>query len=529
MSRWTVCVRGSLALIALAACLLRAHIETMPRALAAPEEFRIATWNIRSGEGRCPIGAICPFTDSTQNCGATTAPMNAWGHGIPQAQLRALDQDSSVLAIGLQESWGCGAPDAVRRALGWDYASASFNGTALVARFGIAGVLQSHELSPAGQLQTFVLGADVCVDAPCTASVRAYVTHLQFSAPDDHLIDQVLQGYSRTMLAWIASEAHADKHVLIGDFNAFEREVEARVRCELAFDHQTPSIIRGAGYADAWIALHGTRLGLTATLNRNGCGLQNGGPFKRIDYGYVKGFTPITSALFGVVPINSPAPSDHYGLLTGFTGPTDPVDGASLSSSLIPLPSGEILLRAADDATPHMVGRWSIVANATANGGREWRNANWNEAKIAPPMPSPHSYFEVTFTAPARTPYQLWLRMHAQADSYSNDSVWVQFSDALNAAGAPAYRIGSGDGMPVILEERANAGVKGWGWADTGYGVAGTPIAFATSGTHTIRIQQREDGPGIDQILLSPRVYFHAAPGAVMSDTTWFRPTQVPQ
>ena len=66
--------------------------------------------------------------------------------------------------------------------------------------------------------------------------------------------------------------------------------------------------------------------------------------------------------------------------------------------------------------------------------------------RSTPTQPAPPNHFEVTFTAAAATPYQLWLRMRARADSYANDSVWVQFSDALNAAGAPVYRIGTPTG-----------------------------------------------------------------------------------
>src|SRR5262249_1426096 len=162
-----------------------------------------------------------------------TAPLNAWGLDIPQAALRTLDADPSVVAIGIQEGWVCGAPAMVKGALGWQYASPSFNGTGLVTRFGINGALRSTLLSPAGNEPTSAIGADGCVDQPCSAPLRVYVTHLQYTAPDDHTVDQVLQGYTHTLLAWIAAQPHADKHVLIGDFNAFEREVEASVRCEL--------------------------------------------------------------------------------------------------------------------------------------------------------------------------------------------------------------------------------------------------------------------------------------------------------
>jgi hypothetical protein len=43
---------------------------------------------------------------------------------------------------------------------------------------------------------------------------------------------------------------------------------------------------------------------------------------------------------------------------------------------------------------------------------------------------------------------------------------------------------------------------------------------FATTGTHTIRIQLREDGLSLDQIVLSADRYATAAPGATKNDAT---------
>ncbi len=51
-------------------------------------------------------------------------------------------------------------------------------------------------------------------------------------------------------------------------------------------------------------------------------------------------------------------------------------------------------------------------------------------------------------------------------------------------------------------------------------GVLGPVIYFATSGPQTIRIQQREDGLSIDQIVLSPSLFLDAAPGSLHNDVT---------
>jgi hypothetical protein len=48
----------------------------------------------------------------------------------------------------------------------------------------------------------------------------------------------------------------------------------------------------------------------------------------------------------------------------------------------------------------------------------------------------------------------------------------------------------------------------------------GPVISFATSGVKRLRIQNREDGLAIDQIVLSPAAYLDRSPGALKDDTT---------
>ena len=48
----------------------------------------------------------------------------------------------------------------------------------------------------------------------------------------------------------------------------------------------------------------------------------------------------------------------------------------------------------------------------------------------------------------------------------------------------------------------------------------GPLVYFSTSGTHTVRIQPREDGLSMDQIVLSPQVFVNTSPGAVVNDNT---------
>jgi hypothetical protein len=73
----------------------------------------------------------------------------------------------------------------------------------------------------------------------------------------------------------------------------------------------------------------------------------------------------------------------------------------------------------------------------------------------------------------------------------------------------------------VNLEPCYNCGISGWGWQNGAYWLEQpTTVTFATAGRHTMRIQVREDGAQIDQIVLSPSRYLASAPGPVRNDAT---------
>ena len=98
----------------------------------------------------------------------------------------------------------------------------------------------------------------------------------------------------------------------------------------------------------------------------------------------------------------------------------------------------------------------------------------------------------------------------------------MQFSGAVDANGTPIYRIGTTASAEYNLEACSGCGVAGWGWEDNGWGqgVLGPVIYFATTGTQRIRLQTREDGLSVDQIVLSAERFLNVAPGPGKYDTT---------
>ena len=77
-----------------------------------------------------------------------------------------------------------------------------------------------------------------------------------------------------------------------------------------------------------------------------------------------------------------------------------------------------------------------------------------------------------------------------------------------------------------MIEDCNGCGVSGWGWQDNGYGIGVLgPVMYFTAGAQTIRIQDREDGIAIDQIVLSPDTYLNSSPGLTKNDTTILKKT----
>jgi hypothetical protein len=180
--------------------------------------------------------------------------------------------------------------------------------------------------------------------------------------------------------------------------------------------------------------------------------------------------------------------------------------------------TSDVVLYASE--TTAKAGNWVVEADATAAGGARIRYPDAGGPKLATAFANPTHYFETTFNAQAGVAYRLWMRGKADVNSTNNDSAWVQFSGSVDSSGTPVFRIGTTSATMFNLEECTGCGLSAWGWNDNLFGGLGPLIYFATSGTQTIRVQLREDGLAIDQIVLSPQTYLNNAPSADKDDST---------
>ena len=180
-----------------------------------------------------------------------------------------------------------------------------------------------------------------------------------------------------------------------------------------------------------------------------------------------------------------------------------------------------VVIYAADIPSASRHGSWTTAADAASPGGIKLVTSDIGVANTSGALAAPVDYVDVTFTATAGTPYTLWLRLRALNNSKYNDSLFVQFSDAL-AAGSPVYAMNTASALAVNLATDSTGGsVQAWGWQNGAYWLSqATTVTFAASGTHTLRLQVREDGVQFDQVVLSPTSFLNTAPGPAGNDAT---------
>jgi hypothetical protein len=184
--------------------------------------------------------------------------------------------------------------------------------------------------------------------------------------------------------------------------------------------------------------------------------------------------------------------------------------------------AGEVVLHA---TSASLVGNdWSLVKDATAAGGVRLQERNDGTGKRTTAVADPNEFVEFSFRANAGTGYRLWIR--GKGPDYASDSVFVQFSGSVSANGDAVYRIGTTDATMYSVVGCDSCSRSGWGWQDNGWNGLGPLIYFAEEGTHTLRLQRRQDGIAIDQIVLSPARYLRSAPGAERNDRTILPATQ---
>ena len=94
------------------------------------------------------------------------------------------------------------------------------------------------------------------------------------------------------------------------------------------------------------------------------------------------------------------------------------------------------------------------------------------------------------------------------------------YDKCAGASGCTSGLCQSSPSIGMFCSQTCTPG-QGWGWVNGAYWLSQpTTLTFAGSGSHTLRIQVREDGVQFDQIVLSPSQYLNTPPGPASNDAT---------
>lgn len=472
-----------------------------------PTPFKVATWNVRAGKG---IAAPAnPQIDSN----TTDCSRNASKPGGPfWKALDRIKNDPAIIVLALQEAWFCASPGNVRDYLGWAYQSGELDGVGFVAKHGTKA--NSHVFEQIGfkgldgQIENkWVFGGDICVTSDCLETIRIYTSHLSGGGTGGG--SATLSQITR-MLDFINAQPSPRRNIVMGDFNYYVAEPVVVPCGTTSTVSPAAAMFADHDYTDAWKALRPGEFGATGMWHRPACGTPEGNLFKRIDYVYSRGIPASAIGRFGMVtPWTEDAPSDHAGLIASFGGGGE-----------VPVPpDGSERVIYAGTNPRILTGAFQRVADSTAAGGVRLYNPNAGLPKVTVPLANPSSMAEYRFTAEAGREYHVWIRGKAADDAYYNDSIWLQFDKTIDALGNPAWRIGTASGLWAGIEDTHGAGLSDWGWNDNAYSGFGVNIRFAVSGEQILRLQPREDGISVDQIVISAQKYLTRSPGALKDDT----------
>lgn len=271
---------------------------------AAVQRFKVATWNIRSGMGIRGF-ATTTWSSGTLNCTDGSQLMNAWGIGLPQAELARMRDDASIIAVAVQEAWNCGKPSNINTVLGFKEITKEQNGTALAARYGFASPPTYTKVAE----QDWLVGGAVCLDAACSTSIPMFSAHW---APPSNDFVPIAQRTIEVL------NSVPTPHLLLGDLNVYRIDQwNPQVPCtgpDVAGRVEAIDRLEAAGYIDAWKVTQSSE-GWTGMATRAGCGVPNGNLFKRIDYVYMKGVRALSTTRLARAAPGADAPSDHVALV----------------------------------------------------------------------------------------------------------------------------------------------------------------------------------------------------------------------
>lgn len=164
----------------------------------------------------------------------------------------------------------------------------------------------------------------------------------------------------------------------------------------------------------------------------------------------------------------------------------------------------------ASDLPRSGLSEFAFRSDPASPGGRLVGTSNTGDELDPPPENDPHVVF--TVAVQAGVPYRCWVHMKVGAPKGKSQAnkLWVQFSDAVDQAGHPVLKPGTGSYLTARGPTQ-----QGWAWVScdgTSPGATESLVRFRANGEITVRVQAGMEGVGFDQFVLSPARFLDKSP-----------------
>jgi hypothetical protein len=194
----------------------------------------------------------------------------------------------------------------------------------------------------------------------------------------------------------------------------------------------------------------------------------------------------------------------------GQTPPAEQMANAGEAQVQPPADAPPEIVVYASDLPESALSEFEFWDDPASPGGKLVGTPNAGGDLDPPPEEDPH----VTFQVPVQggVPYRCWIHMKVGAPKGVSQAnkLWVQFSDAVDAANQEVFQIGTGSYLTA-----QGPAQEGWSWVGCELEASSSSeplVYFQTSGEITVYVQAGMEGVGFDQFLLSSAQFLEGPP-----------------
>lgn len=187
--------------------------------------------------------------------------------------------------------------------------------------------------------------------------------------------------------------------------------------------------------------------------------------------------------------------------------PAIQVEIADTPQASVPQSSPSEVIVYASDLSQSALYELNFLEDSASPGNKMIGLPNNGDELDPPPENDPNVIFNVQVQS--GVPYRCWIHMKVGTPKGRSqaDTIWVQFSNAVDIAGNEVFKPGSSSYLTA-----QGPAQEGWAWVGCDLASSDSLIYFGASGEATVRLQAGAEGVGFDQFILSSAEFLEKPP-----------------